>query len=65
MIGVSYDTGTNVAKDQIEALFWALLSKAAKNPAGEALYASLMERMTFEQRQAAARLLVERTDFRP
>lgn len=65
MISASYDTGSSIPKDPVEALFWASLSKAAKNPAGEALYDSLMRTLTFEQRQAAARLLVERTDFRP
>ena len=65
MISASYDTGTEVTKDLVEALFWASLSKAAKNPLGEAMYVSLFKKCTFEQRQAAARLMIERTNFRP
>ncbi len=65
MICAAYHTGTVATKDPVEALFWAVLSKEAKNPLGEALFVSLLKKSTIEQRQAVDRLIIERTDYHP
>ncbi|KAB2699201.1 sel1 repeat family protein [Ochrobactrum sp. Kaboul] len=65
MVSVSYDVGNVVPQDLVEALFWAMLSKAAGHSLGDAMYHSIMQKVTFEQGKAACQLLVERTDFRP
>lgn len=65
MVSASYDSGKVVPQDLVEALFWASLSKAAGNCLGDAMYYSIFKKVTFEQGKAAARLMIERTNFRP